>query len=209
MGAGRSEVMETLFGIRKKHSGRILIDGKEVTIKSPGDAIKHGMAFLTEDRKATGCFLPLSVLANAAMASIDIYSKGFFFYEKKVRGLVGELKQTLNIKTPSLDQIIMNLSGGNQQKVLIARWLLTTPRILIVDEPTRGVDVGSKAEIHRLLGELSKAGKSIIMISSEMPEVLGMSDRILVMSEGRLIGILNREEATQEKILLYATGATQ
>jgi ABC-type sugar transport system ATPase subunit len=209
MGAGRSEVMETLFGIRKKHSGRIFIDGKEVIIKSPGDAIKHGMAFLTEDRKATGCFLPLSVLSNAAMASINVYSKGFFFYVKKVRGLVEELKQTLNIKTPSLDQIIMNLSGGNQQKVLIARWLLTAPRILIVDEPTRGVDVGSKAEIHRLLGELSKAGKSIIMISSEMPEVLGMSDRILVMSAGRLIGVLKREEATQEKILLYATGATE
>jgi ABC-type sugar transport system ATPase subunit len=118
------------------------------------------------------------------------------------------MKQTLNIKTPSIDQIIMNLSGGNQQKVLIARWLLTNPKILIVDEPTRGIDVGAKAEIHRLLGDLAKAGKSIIMISSEMPEVLGMSDRILVMSGGRLIGILDRKEATQEKILLYATGTT-
>jgi ABC-type sugar transport system ATPase subunit len=208
MGAGRSEVMETLFGIRKKSAGRIFIDGKEVAINRPQDAIRHGMSFLTEDRKATGCFLPLSVLSNAAMASIDTYSNGIFFNSRKVRGMVEELKRTLDIKTPSLDQIIMNLSGGNQQKVLIARWLLTNPKILIVDEPTRGIDVGAKAEIHRLLGDLARAGKSIIMISSEMPEVLGMSDRVLVMSGGRLIGILDREEATQEKILLYATGAT-
>jgi ABC-type sugar transport system ATPase subunit len=209
MGAGRSEVMETIFGIRKKTNGRLYIEGKEVKINTPMDAIRNGIAFLTEDRKASGCFLPLSVLSNIAVASVDVYSKGSFFDYKKADEMALEMQKKLSIKTSSLDEKIINLSGGNQQKVLIARWLLTEFKILIVDEPTKGIDVGSKVEIHKLISGLAKEGKCIIMISSEIPEVLGMSDRIMVMSFGRLTGFLSRKDATQEKILLYATGVTE
>lgn len=209
VGAGRSEVMETLFGVRKKDGGKIYIDGKEVEISNPRQAIAHGMALLTEDRKFNGCFLPLSVQLNIVMAALPQLCKGIFVNQKLTREKATEMKDAMAIKTPSLEQAIGNLSGGNQQKALVGRWLLTNPEILIIDEPTRGIDVGAKSEIHRLITSLAKQGKGIIMISSELPEVLGMSDRVIVMSEGKLVGILDREEASQERIMLYATGITE
>jgi len=205
VGAGRSELVETIFGVRKKTAGKIFIQDKEVAISSPKDAINNKMALLTEDRKFSGCFLPLNIMENTIMASTDAHSKGMFFDFKKAAESSNSMKVALSIKTPSLQQKIMFLSGGNQQKVLVGRWLLTHPDILIVDEPTRGIDVGAKSEIYKLLTEIAKQGKGIIMVSSELPEILGMSDRVMVMSEGRMTGILPIEEATQAKILEYST----
>lgn len=205
IGAGRSEVMETLFGLRKRTSGKVYIEGEEVQINSPKQAIKRKIALLTEDRKYDGCFLPLSVRVNIVIAALNEICKGWFVNKRAVEEKANQMKDAMNIKTPSLDQIINNLSGGNQQKALVGRWLLTNPSILIIDEPTRGIDVGAKSEIHKLITELAKQGKGIIMISSELPEILGMSDRVLVMCEGRLTGIINANEATQEKIMHYAT----
>lgn len=206
VGAGRTEIVETMYGMRKKSAGEIFIDGKQITISHPKDAVKAGMALLTEDRKLNGLFLMLSVLENIEIANIGKYIKKIFLNQKKIFSDCTELTSRLKIKTPSLYQTVKNLSGGNQQKTLIARWLLTDPDILILDEPTRGIDIGAKAEIHALMDRLAKKGKAIIMISSEMPEILGMSDRILVMHEGKNSGILNGKEATQEKILTLASG---
>ena len=205
VGSGRSNVAEALFGVVPATSGRILIDGKEVTISSPVDAMKNGMAFLTEDRKDTGCFLILDVLENMQMAVLrDSHVKGGFVDQKAINARCEEMKTALRVKTPTLYERIENLSGGNQQKVLIARWLLTKPRILILDEPTRGIDVGAKAEIHRLISKLAGEGVAVVMISSELPEVLGMSDRVMVMHEGRATGILDRSEATPVSIMELA-----
>jgi inositol transport system ATP-binding protein len=208
MGAGRTEVIECLFGITKKDTGKIYIDDQEVTINTPQDAIKNHMALLTEDRKLTGCFLVLSVRDNLITASVDKFLKGLLLDYKEIDKSCNEEVLRLGVKTPSLDQQIKNLSGGNQQKVLLSRWLLTAPDILILDEPTRGIDVGAKAEIHKLMSKLAQEGKSIIMISSELPEVLGMSDRVMVMSQGKVSGIVDRKDATPEKILHLATGAS-
>jgi len=208
MGAGRSELMETIFGVRVKDKGKLFIDGNEVTIKTPSDAIKYNIAFLTEDRKKTGLYLMHSVQDNMAIANINSYIKHGLIDFKKIKSDCLLEKEKLRIKTPSLNQLIMNLSGGNQQKVLISRWLLTDPDILILDEPTRGIDVGAKAEIHKLMILLAKEGKTIIMISSELPEILGMSDRIMVMHEGKQTGIIERKDASQEKIMHLATGAS-
>ncbi len=199
MGAGRSEVVETIFGIREKTTGDVFVHGEKVNIKAPHDAIKHKIALLTEDRKLSGLFLPLSVKENMEIVSIDKYIKAGFINHSQVLTDCEDQVNKLAIKTPSLYQITDNLSGGNQQKVLISKWLLNAPDILILDEPTRGIDVGAKAEIHKLMTKLVQAGKAVIMISSEMPEVLGMSDRVLVMHEGDLVGELPREEADQEK----------
>lgn len=209
VGAGRTEVMETLFGVRNMSSGTIKIDGKEVNIKSPQDAMKHKIAFLTEDRRTSGCFLPLSVRDNIMVCNYKEVSSGL----KKIsitqeKNLCTEQIQKYAVKTPGQNQIIGNLSGGNQQKVLIARWLLTQPEIIILDEPTRGIDVGSKSEIHRMISRLAKQGVAVIMISSELPEVLGMSDRIMVMYEGKITGEVSRTEASQEVIMRYASGIT-
>jgi len=209
MGAGRTEVLETLFGVFKAESGEITINGKTVTISQPKDAIANGMALLTEDRKQTGIMGVLSVRDNMVMAAMPAYSPGGFLNLKKIEEDCEDQRQALALKTPSLDQLIKNLSGGNQQKVLISRWLLTLPDILMIDEPTRGIDVGAKSEIHRLMSKLAQQGKAIIMVSSEMPEVLGMSDRVVVMHEGRVSGVVNREDATQERIMQYATGTAQ
>jgi len=203
IGAGRSEVMETLFGIRKKSSGKIYVEGKQVHIHDPGDAIQNRMAMLTEDRKYNGCFQPLSVWENIGMASVSHYCKKGFVKKKGLLKAVKKLQGQLRIKTPGFEQKMVNLSGGNQQKVLVGRWSLTSPDILIVDEPTRGIDVGTKSEIHKILTNLAKEGKGIIMISSELPEVMGMSDRILVMSEGKITGELDMT-ATQEEIMHLA-----
>ena len=206
MGAGRTEVMETLFGIAPATSGEISIDGKPVTINIPADAIAHRLAFVTEDRKQTGIFPEMSIKDNMIMPDIDSYLQTGLLNEKEIKRHCQAQREALQLKTPTLEQLIKNLSGGNQQKVLISRWLLTEPEVLILDEPTRGIDVGAKAEIHRLICELAKTGKGIIMVSSEMPEVLSMSDRIMVMHEGKLSGFLDRDEATQEKVLQLATG---
>ena len=206
MGSGRTEVIESVFGIYPPDSGKILVDGKLAKIRQPMDAIKHGMGLLTEDRKLSGLFLPLSVRDNMVYSNMDKY-KGRFGLNFDQMDVDCEHQRTaLDLKTPSLAQIVMNLSGGNQQKVLIARWLLTEPDILFLDEPTRGIDVGAKAEIHKLMSRLARGGKAIIMVSSEMPEILGMSDRIIVMHEGELAGELPRAEATQERILQLAAG---
>lgn len=206
MGAGRTEVVETLFGIRPRSEGTITLHGKDIAIDSPEDAIKLKMALLTEDRKESGLYLMLSVLENMEVAAIPKFMKGLFVDHKSIRTACTEQIGKLNTKTPSLAQTIGNLSGGNQQKVLISRWLLTHPEILMLDEPTRGIDVGAKAEIHKLMCKLASEGRGIIMISSELPEVLGMSDRVLVMHEGKMAGILSRSEATQENILTLASG---
>ncbi len=206
MGAGRTEVMEAVFGYIPAESGEIILKGESVNIREPADAIKHGIAFVTEDRKLTGIFPDLSIKDNIIMPDVDNYLKNGLLNRKKIKENCQSQREAIAIKTPTLDQLIKNLSGGNQQKVLISRWLLTTPEILILDEPTRGIDVGAKSEIHRLIGELAKMGKSIIMVSSEMPEILSISDRIIVMHEGELSGEISRDEATQEKILQLATG---
>jgi inositol transport system ATP-binding protein len=205
MGAGRTELMEGLFGVTRTH-GTIKINGKEVPIKSPADAIRGGMALLTEDRKLTGLYLNASVRENMFIANINRYMLGPFIHFGKIEKDCEKMRGLMRIKTPSLMEIIKNLSGGNQQKVLISRWLLTEPDLLILDEPTRGIDVGAKSEIYRLMTEFVRSGKAIIMISSELPEVLGMSDRIMVMHTGDKVGELSRAEATQEKILQMATG---
>ncbi|MGO4622621.1 sugar ABC transporter ATP-binding protein [Ensifer sp. 2YAB10] len=205
VGSGRSNVAETLFGVTPASSGTISIDGKTLSIDSPNTAIRNRMAFLTEDRKDTGCLLILDILENMQIAVLqDRFVKGGFVSEKQITAACEEMSRKLRVKTPNLQERIENLSGGNQQKVLIGRWLLTNPRILILDEPTRGIDVGAKAEIHRLVTELARNGVAVIMISSEMPEVLGMSDRIMVMHEGRVTGFLDRAEATQIKVMELA-----
>lgn len=196
VGSGRSNVAEAIFGVVPATTGTIRIDGREIAISSPADAMREGMALLTEDRKETGCFLPLTILENMQIAALrNGHSQMGYVDERGLRQLCDEMKKAMRIKTPNLDERIENLSGGNQQKVLIGRWLLTKPKILILDEPTRGIDVGAKAEIHRLISNLAKEGVAVIMISSELPEVLGMSDRILVMHEGHMTGILDRAEA--------------
>lgn len=204
MGSGRTEVIESIFGIDPPDAGDILIGGQKVKIKSPQDAIKYKISLLTEDRKLTGAFLPISIRENMIMSDIDQFLQFGLLNKKKVDQTCHEQVKKLNIKTPTIDQLIMNLSGGNQQKVLLARWLINNPDILILDEPTRGVDVGAKAEIHKLMSKLAQEGKAIIMISSELPEVLGMSDRVIVMHEGQKKGELSRAEANQEKILEVA-----
>ncbi|AHF86147.1 sugar ABC transporter ATP-binding protein [Rhizobium laguerreae] len=205
VGSGRSNVAETLFGVTPASSGSVELYGKPVTISSPTEAIRNRMAFLTEDRKDTGCLLILDILENMQIAVLqDRYVKGGFVQQGAIETTCEDMAKKLRVKTPNLYERVENLSGGNQQKVLIGRWLLTDPRILILDEPTRGIDVGAKAEIHRLVTEMARNGVAVVMISSEMPEVLGMSDRIMVMHEGRVTGFLNRDEATQIKVMELA-----
>ncbi|MDO4787787.1 MAG: sugar ABC transporter ATP-binding protein [Johnsonella sp.] len=206
VGSGRTQIMETIFGARHKASGKIKIKGKEVEIHNPVDAISNGLALLTEDRRLTGIFPMLSVYYNIVCSHIDSYRKGIFLDYGKMGKDVNEYIKSVNVKTPTAQAQIQNLSGGNQQKVLIARWLLTQPDILILDEPTRGIDVGAKAEIYHLISRLASQGKCVIMISSELPEIIGMSDRVIVMHEGRVSGELKRDELDQEILMTYAAG---
>lgn len=206
VGAQRTELIEALFGIRSIESGSINLNGKKTRIKSPVVAKKYKMALLTEERRVTGIFSVLSVLENTLMANLQRYVTPYLLLDEKSRKRDAEKSiQLLRVKTPSIRTLIKDLSGGNQQKVLLARWLLTEPDILLLDEPTRGIDVGAKYEIYTIIADLAKQGKSIIMISSEMPELLGMSDRIMVMCEGRLSGFVNGSDATQEEIMRLAT----
>jgi inositol transport system ATP-binding protein len=205
VGSGRSNVAETIFGVTPATSGEIWINGQKTVIDRPGTAMRHGMAFLTEDRKETGCFLILDVLENMQIAILNQgFVKAGFVAEAEIARNCNQMKEALRVKTPDMHERVENLSGGNQQKVLIGRWLLTHPKILILDEPTRGIDVGAKAEIHKLITRLAGDGVAVMMISSEMPEVLGMSDRIMVMHEGRVTGFLDRAEANQVKIMELA-----
>ncbi|MBS5704065.1 MAG: sugar ABC transporter ATP-binding protein [Butyricicoccus pullicaecorum] len=203
VGAGRTETAEAIFGMRHVTGGKIYKDGKELHIKSPEDAIANKIGLLTEDRRGNGIVGLLSVKENTVLANLKAY--GFPLNHKKMRKDTEEYIKKLNTKTPTMETPIQNLSGGNQQKVLVGRWLLTDPDVLIVDEPTRGIDVGAKAEIHSLITKLAGEGKAIILISSELPEVMGMADRILVMHEGVMTGMIDRKDFSSELILKYAT----
>lgn len=205
MGAGRTELARAIFGADKIDSGEIYINGKLADIKSPMDAVKNGIGYLSEDRKRYGIIVEKTVAENSVMATLDHYMKGIFIDDAKVKEDAEKYVKLLSTKTSSVDQYVVNLSGGNQQKVVIAKWLIRDSEILIFDEPTRGIDVGAKSEIYSLMNQLVKQGKSIIMISSELTEILRMSDRIVVMCEGRKTGELSIEEASQEKIMKYAT----
>ena len=204
-GSGRSELVESIFGLRKSTYSYIRAEGKSIRQKNVREAIKNGFALVTEERRATGLFSILSVEENTVIASLRRYGNFGFVSRKKTRAVTREEIRKLRVKTPSEAVKIENLSGGNQQKVILSRWLLTNPRILMLDEPTRGIDVGSKYEIYKLITELATQGKGIIMVSSEMGELLGMCDRIVVMSGGRIAGELSQNEATQEKILELAS----
>ena len=205
MGAGRTETARALFGADPKESGDIYINGKKVTINSPQDAVECGIGYLSEDRKRYGIAIQKTVAENTTMATMHKFMKGIFIDKKKEKKVAQEYVDALATKTPGVDQLVVNLSGGNQQKVVIAKWLTRDSDILIFDEPTRGIDVGAKNEIYKLMNRLASEGKSIIMISSEMTEILRMSDRIVVMCEGKKTGELGIEEATQERIMNLAT----
>ena len=206
IGAGRTEVVETIFGMAKKTAGTISVNGKPVEINEPSDAIREGIAFVSEDRKSVGLNLVGSVKENITLANLEKYCKFGVINFKAENEVSSEYANRLSVKANSLDTLTMYLSGGNQQKVILARWMSTAPKILIMDEPTKGIDVGAKAEIYRLIDEFAASGNCVIMVSSEMTEVLGMSDRILVMHEGQMTAIFDRADATQEKILAAAAG---
>ena len=203
VGSKRTDIVETIFGIREKASGKIILNGKEVQNKTPGEAIRNGFALVTEERRATGIFSMLDIKVNSIVSNIDHYKNKFLglLDNKKMCDDTKWVIDSMRVKTPSQGTQIGTLSGGNQQKVILGRWLLTEPDVLMLDEPTRGIDVGAKYEIYQLMIELAKKDKGIIMISSEMPELLGVTDRILVMSNGRVAGIVNTKETTQEEIL--------
>ena len=205
MGAGRTETMRLLCGADPMESGVIRLNGKEIKVKSPRDAVKYGIGYLSEDRKRFGLCLNLSITDNTVMPSLDILSKSLLVNDSKFDKLSDDYIEKIRTKTPSTKAKVGSLSGGNQQKVVISKWLLRDCDILIFDEPTRGIDVGAKSEIYKLMNQLASEGKSIIMISSDMPELLRMSDRVVVMCEGRVTGELDISEATQEKIMTYAT----
>ena len=205
MGAGRTEAARLIFGADKKDGGDIYINGKKVEINSPFDAVRNGICYLSEDRKRFGLALGMSVANNAVLPSLDRYVSGLFMNNKKISADTWKYVEKIGIKTPHIEQFVKNLSGGNQQKVVIAKWLIKNCDILIFDEPTRGIDVGAKSEIYKLMNSLAKKGKSIIMISSELPELFRMSDRIFIMCEGVHTGTLNIEDADQHTVMKYAT----
>lgn len=205
VGAGRTEVLETLFGLRHQTEGRITIRGKEVKISNTRKAIKEGMAFLTEERRKNGIIGVLNITENIMVTNYPNFMKwGFIKRKKAVRSMMEHYK-ALGVKAPGPGEIISNLSGGNQQKVLLARWLMSDPEILLLDEPTRGIDVGAKAEIYKIITRLAGEGKSMIVVSSEMPEILRLCDRVMVMSAGRVTGVLDRKEAVPEKVMHMAS----
>jgi L-arabinose transport system ATP-binding protein len=204
VGAGRTELAKVIFGDLKKNSGRVLIEGKEVSIRNANDAISKGIGLAPEDRKREGLILMRSVLENASMAIIKQLTRMHFVNRKKERSIAMDFIEKLNVRTPSLKQEVGKLSGGNQQKVVLARWLAAKPKLLILDEPTRGIDVGAKAEIYHLIDDLANQGLGIMFISSELPEILGLSDRIYVMQNGKITGELIGKEATEESILELA-----
>jgi ribose transport system ATP-binding protein len=205
MGAGRTEVARALYGADRRQTGEIFINGEKVNIRTPEQAVKHGICYLSEDRKRFGLMLDKSITENTTIASVDSFIKRGLINDAKMRDSSADFNLKLRTKTPSMEQLLKNLSGGNQQKVIIARWLMKNCDVFIFDEPTRGIDIGAKSEIYNLMDELVAQGKSIIMISSELPEVLRMSDRVLVMCEGRKTGELDIAEANQQNIMQLAT----
>ncbi len=205
MGAGRTEVARLLFGADRRDSGRIFVNGKETEIRTPEDAVRAGIGYLSEDRKRFGLIVDQSVEENTVIASLDRFLRGIFIDRKKSISCAEHYVRELKTRTPSVSQLVRKLSGGNQQKVVIAKWLVRNCDILIFDEPTRGIDIGAKSEIYRLMENLAEEGKSIIMISSELPEILRMSDRVIVMCEGRVTGVLDISEVNQEIIMESAT----
>ncbi|WP_373262623.1 sugar ABC transporter ATP-binding protein [Hungatella hathewayi] len=204
IGAGRTELMNAIFGLEKPDSGEVFFEGRKVEIRRPSDAIRHGIAYVTEDRKNEGLVLEMGVGQNITIASMKTLSSGMFIKRQEEKKTIDDQIRALRIKVHSPRQLVGKLSGGNQQKVVLAKWMMKNPKLLILDEPTRGIDIGAKSEIYKLMGEFVEKGNSIIMISSEMPEAMGMSDRILVLSNGRLSGELNREEFAQEDIMKMA-----
>jgi ribose transport system ATP-binding protein len=194
-----------LFGVKRKTSGGVVLNGKESNPKSPREAIDKGIALVPEDRKKQGALLDVDIRGNISMAIIERISKYFTVNKREEKRIGNYYKDAMRIKTPSIEQKVKNLSGGNQQKVIIARWLAAEPILVIFDEPTRGIDVGAKSEIYALVNELVESGKAVLMISSEMEEVMGMSDRIIVLREGRISGMLNRKDFNQETIMAFAS----
>jgi ribose transport system ATP-binding protein len=209
VGAGRSELAQLIFGARKMASGNIKLKGQPLEINNPRDAIDCGIGFLTENRKEQGLFLEMTVHDNIVMATIERDSFHGVLNEQKNRAISNTAIKTLNIRVPHSQVAAGSLSGGNQQKLLISRWVAIHPKLLILDEPTRGVDVGAKSEIYRMMTDMARQGVAILMISSELPEIVGMSDRVYVMRAGSIVGELDGEAITQENIMELATGATQ
>jgi rhamnose transport system ATP-binding protein len=207
VGAGRTELARVLFGLSPADEGEFLLDGRPVSPRGPGEAAALGLALVPEDRRRHGVVGELSVAANSTLAILDRISRAGFLDFAAERRIAADFVARLGVRTPSVDAPVGHLSGGNQQKVALARWLAAGPRVLLLDEPTQGVDVGAKAEIHRLIGELAGRGLAVLLISSDLPEVLGMSDRVAVMRGGTLAGVLGRAEATPEKVLALALGA--
>ena len=212
MGAGRTELALSIFGNTPEYkitTGELYLEGNRVRFSSPKDAIKKGVAYATEDRKKNGLILIQDIKFNTSFANLDrIRNRGVINRNEEVVQ-ANKLKESINIKAPSVQQILRNLSGGNQQKVVLAKWIFATPKLMILDEPTRGIDVGAKFEIYTLMNEMVKQGMSIIMISSELLEVIGMSDRIYVMHEGKITGELSKSEATEQKIMHFATNTEE
>ncbi len=205
VGAGRTELLRLIFGADRPSGGRLVVDGKPVKVRSPRAAVKAGIGLLPEDRKGQGLALPMSIRANVSAASLETFTKFGFIDAKREAARASELSKDLAIRTPGIEQLCRNLSGGNQQKVVLAKWLCRDARIIMFDEPTRGIDVGARSEVYKLMAALAEQGKAIVMVSSDLPEILGMSDRILVMADGEVRGELSRDQATQEKILALAT----
>jgi rhamnose transport system ATP-binding protein len=206
VGSGRTEVAQTIFGIRSKDKGKIYIRGEEVNIKNPKDAISLGIVYVPEDRHQHGLLLPMDIVCNTTLPILESLANRGIIDRKEEEILTKKYFELLDIRASGIRQKVMSLSGGNQQKVVLAKWLATKPKILILDEPTRGIDVGAKVAIYQLINKLAQEGYGIILISSEMPEIIGMSDRIIIMHEGRIVGTISRREATQEKILSMALG---
>ncbi len=207
VGAGRSEVMQAVFGLNAAATGSVLIDGKTVKIKSPADAVRHGLVYVPEDRQIAGAILPMSILHNITLASIS--SIGNILNRNKEEAIAMPLAERLSLRAANLEQNVSELSGGNQQKVVLSKWLATNPKVIILDEPTKGIDVGAKAAVHSFMSELVQNGLAVILVSSELPEIMNMSDRILVMREGRLVAEFEARVATAEEIVTEAAGNTR
>jgi ribose transport system ATP-binding protein len=209
VGAGRTELLEVIFGIEPARSGEVFINGERQDIKNPRDAIRAGLALVPEDRKQQGVILEMAVRENLSLASLKRDSKAGFLNSARERAIANEMVAKLNIKTPSQRQPVQYLSGGNQQKVALGKWLALNPRVLLLDEPTRGIDVGAKQEIYKLMEQLASEGVAVLFVSSEMEEILRMSDRALVMHQGRMTGELQREQLSEEAVMQLATGGEE
>jgi methyl-galactoside transport system ATP-binding protein len=207
-GSGRTELLSSMFGMHTLRSGKLTLEGKLIRNKSPREAIKNGFAYLTEERRATGIFGILNIRENTCISSLKKYRSGPFLSKAKMQKSTDWCIGAMHVKTPTQETKIRSLSGGNQQKVILGRWLLTDPTVLLLDEPTRGIDVGAKYEIYKLINDLVESGRSVLMISSEMEELIGMSDRIIVLAEGEMTGELQKEQFNSDTIMAYASGIT-